>query len=352
MSNAGIQAANEANFRKANDRVETLAQMRNDTAQRVASGELSAAAAQPQLDLVDKSMSVLREETQIRAALNYALTDPNGVDPKEVKRRLDELDALRKRYRTRFYANGARVADPCMPCIAKAIAAAKKAPPKTDTPPVKKKPSRGIVKADQEMLRVVNEQLGTSVNFGALAQFEGGQWTRGYVPPAGRSGVTIGTGFDIGQWTRRDLRAKLGLPEELASRFDPYTGLIRGNAAAALRQNPLEITRDDANVVDQSVHRYFVEETMKYWDHRIPENGVAYRDLTSAQQTVLMSRTYHQGIGMPNTSVARDFYHSAQRNDWSAAESALRHYKVSQGWYRERTTSEANLLRAERLGRG
>lgn len=354
-----LSAANATLLDLAHERLHALRMLEIDAIDMASQGRLATAKLGDETERVGRAVETLSREIGIREELGRTLREPE--DPARsaaVSSLLDQIHALRARQRDAFYRGDAKVADPCIPCLQKAFLDAeikrlKKLPGMTRARLKKavKRIKKEIMQADPEVLRQINDQLGTRVNFGALARFEGGQWTRGYVPPAGKSGVTIGTGFDVGQWQKRALRAQLGLPESVAERLDPYTGLIRGDAAAKLRRMPLEVTRDEANLIDQGVHRYFVRQTMDAWDSHRPAGTPAYRELSSAQQTVLFSRTFHQGPGMPRTGVARDFYQAAQRNDWAAAESHLRHYRVPQRWYVERVTSEADLLRSERGAR-
>lgn len=75
-----------------------------------------------------------------------------------------------------------------------------------------------------------------------------------------------------------------------------------------------------------------------------PRPTKEFIELTSAQQTVILSRTYHQGTGMSSTQVAQYFYSAAQKGDWIAAEKALRNYNVKPNWYRTRVHQEADYL--------
>lgn len=356
---AALRRANLDMLDTARDRLGALRQLEIEALDRVGRGLLDPTKHRETSGTVVKAVDTLRAEIATRDALQEALAARDPDSDARVEALLTQLDAQRAAQRDAFYKGEAKVADPCIPCLAKALLAEEekrlKKLPGMDRKKLKKAISRikkKIMQADPEVLAAINDQLGTKVNFAALSRFEGGQWTHGYVPPAGRSGVTIGTGFDVGQWRASDLRNKLGMPDDIADRLAPYTGHIRDSAVAQLRASPLSVTRDEANVIDQASHRYFVRETMGYWDaHRGPDTP-AFRDLTSAQQTVLFSRSYHQGIGMPSTAVARDFYSAAQHNDWVSAESNLRNYPVRQGWYRERVGAEARLLHDERTGDG
>ena len=357
-STPAMQSANAEFLGLAYQRLMKLRGLEIDAIGKAQAGLLDRAQLRDETLHVLGAVDTLEKEVAAREDLARALARRRSpAADAAVAEHLARLDALRAKQRDAYYRGEAKVADPCIPCLEKAFVDAevrrlKKVPGMTSTKLKKavKRIKQKIAQADPEILRQINDQLGTRVNFSALSRFEGGQWTSGYVPPAGKSGVTIGTGFDVGQWNKKAFRTKLGLPESIAGRLDPYSGLIRGDAVAQLRRSPLTVTRDEANVIDQGVHRYFVRETMSRWDaHRGPDTP-AYRELTSAQQTVLFSRSFHQGVGMPNTGVAQDFYRAAQRNDWRAAEDHLRNYRVSQGWYRERVGAEAALLRGERQG--
>lgn len=77
-------------------------------------------------------------------------------------------------------------------------------------------------------------EFATKINFDKLADFEGGQQLHGYIPGhtlgvnhdgdrvAGKSGVTIATGFDIGQWSVSDLSFKLCLPMTLVRKYGRF----------------------------------------------------------------------------------------------------------------------------------
>lgn len=82
-----------------------------------------------------------------------------------------------------------------------------------------------------------------------IATLEGGQRLAGYVPAAdaSQSGVTIATGFDLGQRTEADL---LHLPDALGIKLSPYLQ-VRGRVAAEyLRAHPLTVTKAEADMLD------------------------------------------------------------------------------------------------------
>ncbi len=210
---------------------------------------------------------------------------------------------------------------------------------------------RFLVNAGKMVIsQALNERFGTHVDFSAVSKFEGGQMLKGYVPMKdgevlGRSGVTIATGYDIGQMSETQLE-ELGFAKELEDKLRPYTNLTKADAVEFLRQNPLTIDRADAMQIDFAVKAQHLGAAIQAWNGSDPTQKFA--DLTRAQQTVLFSRTFHQGLGMPQTAVAQDFYGAALRGRWVEAETALRAYDVSANWYKNRVGLEADLLLKER----
>ena len=85
------------------------------------------------------------------------------------------------------------------------------------------------------------------IDWGFIAELEGESRTEGYVPTErgtgkvlGHSGVTVGTGFDLGQHGEADLR-RMGISEELITKLHPYLQLQVKNAQNFLKKNPLNL---------------------------------------------------------------------------------------------------------------
>lgn len=180
---------------------------------------------------------------------------------------------------------------------------------------------------DRAMLDAVNEDLGTSIDFDQLATWEGGQATEAYVPwfpadlkvtdgavevvtkrfkgtdvldGASGSGVTIGTGVDLGQQESTSYIKRLraaGISEELITRLTPYMGLKRSEACRYLRANPLQVTKEEADQIDKEMKGYHAKEAKKQYNNVAKDIGNAptFDQLSSEEQTVLMSRNYHNG---------------------------------------------------------
>lgn len=134
----------------------------------------------------------------------------------------------------------------------------------------------------------------TKVNFDFIAELEGGPVLRGYVPDPeySKSGVTIATGFDLGQCSEDDL-IKL-LPEgcELVNTLAPYCLLKKNKAVAALQAAPLRITSDDAHTIDQCVKQQKLAQLVERYNRA---SELFFEQLPEPVQTVIASVAFQYG---------------------------------------------------------
>lgn len=95
-----------------------------------------------------------------------------------------------------------------------------------------------------------------NIDYKFLSQLEGGSKTGGYVPAAvvSKSGVTIATGFDLGQRNEADLK-RLGLSITLTTKLKPYLGKKAKDAQTLLKKSPLTITAVQASEIDKAVKK-------------------------------------------------------------------------------------------------
>lgn len=134
----------------------------------------------------------------------------------------------------------------------------------------------------------------TKVNFGFIAALEGGPVLTGYVPDAEKSnsGVSIATGFDIGQRTDSDLVALLPQHSELVDKLAFYCGHKRSDAVAVLAICPLHITEQEALIIDTAVKQQLLSRLEQRY------NATALKDfaqLPEAMQTVIASVAFQYG---------------------------------------------------------
>lgn len=92
------------------------------------------------------------------------------------------------------------------------------------------------------------------IDYSFLSDLEGGRFTTGYVPAAtvSKSGVTIATGFDLGQRSETDLK-NLGLNSGLIEKLKPYLGSKKDDAKKLIEKTPLAITPAEAESIDKAV---------------------------------------------------------------------------------------------------
>lgn len=219
---------------------------------------------------------------------------------------------------------------------------------------------------DPGVFAKLNGQFGTRLDAAKLSAWEGGQYLRGYVPftrqknaagvtltvVAGRSGMTIATGFDIGQHTGDYLRGVTGLSARSLALLLPYAGkqfthldkptVIK--RVATLGPIPV-IDKAEADALDRAVAEDTLKATMTAWAANRQSTVPVFSMMPSAWQTVMFSRTYNQGPGwvLPG-SPTRAFFTFATQGKWREAATALRDAPVTAAWYRSRLRSEAGYL--------
>lgn len=123
---------------------------------------------------------------------------------------------------------------------------------------------------------------------------------KGYIPRngktgriAGKSGVTIAVGFDIGQRNEYDLK-RYSFPLELYNKLQPYLGRTKEEAADYLKSHPLIISQDEAQLIYDRT-REVDGKAMKKKYEKITSKK--FNDLPSNYQTVLLSNGYQFGAG-------------------------------------------------------
>lgn len=189
----------------------------------------------------------------------------------------------------------------------------------------------------------------------------GGQRAKGYLPihttgehkgeVIGQSGITFATGFDVGQLDKADLK-RYSFPKDIEDKLLPF---VSAKKEAARKLLPLAqktvLSAQQLNLIDFKVKGVHLQSAIRSWDSRKQKGTPSFCELSPAQQTVLLSRTFHQGTGMPTVPVSQKFYQAALKNSWVAAENHLRSYHVTDKSYLNRVHNEADLLKKERLSK-
>jgi hypothetical protein len=181
-----------------------------------------------------------------------------------------------------------------------------------------------------------------AIDWTFIGKLEGAGIARGYVPnpSTSNSGVTVATGFDIGQHSTADLEA-MGLPDELVAKLEPYAGL-RGRAAADfLASQPLLLEADEVAAIDASVQATFSDRLASGYNAAVSgdPDRADFEDLPAAAQTVIASVAYQYGLNLKHRTPR--FWSTVVAQDWQAAVAELRNFGDTYG---SRRRQEAALL--------
>ena len=171
---------------------------------------------------------------------------------------------------------------------------------------------------------------------------------------ANRSGVTIGSGFDLGQTSVDEMRG-MGFPESLIGKCAPYIGKKRVAADDELRKKPLILTHEEIDFVNHTVMLDKAQKSISDWDSRIAllrktnPNAPFFHEMNSTQQTIVFSRYYHQGPGWINKTANRPMFEAMKKNDWATVNRQLqglvnRLEKSGPRWLWTRFTNELEFL--------
>jgi hypothetical protein len=152
------------------------------------------------------------------------------------------------------------------------------------------KPNSSAPKKPQESDQPVDPLL-VDIDVDFLRLLEGEE-LKGYVPtqagrPIGNSGVTISTGFDLGQWDKQSLQGRIS--PKLLSKLEIYLGSKKWAAIELLKISPLTITKEESKVLARFAKRKTVEKLMISFGLR------QWNQFDPAIKTVLTSVAYQYG---------------------------------------------------------
>ena len=183
------------------------------------------------------------------------------------------------------------------------------------------------------------------VDMGFISTSEGGQLLDGYVPnPTGsQSGVTVGTGVDIGQLSAAQLD-NLDIPQSLKDQLAPYVGLKGQDAVDALAATPLNIDSADAETLDREVLDPIINSVQASYD----SSGASgtFASLPPEVQTVLADLAVQYGSDL--ATATPNFWADVTTGNWDAALAELQDFGDSTQGRRDR---EAALLQ-QAINRG
>ena len=164
---------------------------------------------------------------------------------------------------------------------------------------------------------------GITIDWDFIEGLEGFR-SNGYVPtdgagnPLDRSGVTIGGGFDLGQH-RVEYAHRLGIRPDIISELTPYFGLRGWDALAFLRDNPLQLSTEDARHVDRLVKGNKAVAVASHYD---AASQTPFRQIPAAAQTVIVSVLFQYG----GPKAAPRFWSYATSQNWRSVIDELRDF--------------------------
>ena len=175
----------------------------------------------------------------------------------------------------------------------------------------------------------------TNINYGFIESLEGFE-TSGYVPNAegSESGVTIGSGVDLGARNVNDLK-KLNLSEELIAKLKPYLGRKSTGAESYLEKNPLNLSTEEARYITRAVQTDAANSLARKWKAK---TGQDFSELSENKATAVASVAFQYGNLATKTP---NYWEQVTSNDWEGAYANLKDFKDDYGTRREK---EANFL--------
>ena len=129
------------------------------------------------------------------------------------------------------------------------------------------------------------------IDWDFIGQLEG-YVLKGYVPnpETSNSGVTVGSGVDLGQMQASQLTS---LPQDLQALLAPYLGLRKQAAVAALQARPLTITAAQADALDALARGGALTFIQQLYDKAT--SAGAFDGLPNQAQTVIASVSFQYG---------------------------------------------------------
>ena len=157
----------------------------------------------------------------------------------------------------------------------------------------------------------------SNIDWDFIGEKEGKRILSGYVPKTKnmKSGVTIATGFDLGQRNLSDLS---GLPQDIIDALTPYLG-IKGAAASDLATQ-LNISDSQAKIIDEFSHSEVLDDLRAKWQ---AATGESFDDLPMNKATIIASVRFQHGDLERKTP---NFWREVTNDDWVSAVKNLRNF--------------------------
>lgn len=172
-----------------------------------------------------------------------------------------------------------------------------------------------------------------------IEEVEGNE-RKGYVPKDDggprESGVTIGTGLDLGQHDLNYIK-RLCLPRDIEEKFLFYLGRTGREAKVYLHHNPLVLTEDQVRIVNSALLKVTAEDLERQYNK--VSGGVLFSSLPPQIQTAIYSVHLQYGNLPVRTP---KFWAAAITQRWEALHHELLHFGDQ---FYPRRAKEASLVK-------
>jgi Bacterial toxin homologue of phage lysozyme, C-term len=189
------------------------------------------------------------------------------------------------------------------------------------------------------------------IDFDLISELEGGQRLEGYVPlnrdtgkPFPQSGVTIGTGFDLGQHSRAEIEG-LNINRSLKDKLVPHAQRTGREAVRFLTNNPLRIAKEEADALDREAKHRKLDETITVFNTM--SRDLKFEDLPPAVPTVVASLGFNMGPRWPTS--APGMFGFTSQGDIRRMVEELENFGAPDATVAKRRRREADYLRIRLL---
>ena len=173
-----------------------------------------------------------------------------------------------------------------------------------------------------------------NINWDFIKEKEGGSQNNGYVPEGGdNSGVTIGSGFDLGQQTEETIKNFGFKDQNILNIIRPYLG-IQGAKAKDIAPN-LTLSDEQKFDVDSSVKNYYENNIINQYNSK--KRKFSFDELDPAVQTAIASVGYQYG----DLRRTPRFFDAALNNDSESLVNELRNFNDN---FSTRRNAEADYI--------
>lgn len=168
---------------------------------------------------------------------------------------------------------------------------------------------------------------------------EGGQQLKAYPPPAKGSGVTVASGVDLGQWSKKDLE-DAGVSPKTILKVSKYLGAKDATARKLLKEKPLTLKQEEADELDNAIK----EDIYGTVEKKLSDKGVTLAKLPEEAQAVVKSLAWNFGKNIDDALPT--IWKAITQKDWAKVQDLLVNTKWKQPELVERRKREAELLSA------